>query len=117
MEKKKPISRTRVKKNEATNRNDVQKDAIVKSRISSGEDPALKSITDLVAYKIYQSADDRGPEANFITAENFVARYVSEQFTSIKSFDSRIKELGNDARALGSIADDIYNHYRERRAN
>ncbi|OHC04142.1 MAG: hypothetical protein A3G17_09110 [Planctomycetes bacterium RIFCSPLOWO2_12_FULL_50_35] len=76
MEKKKTISRTRVKKNEATNRNDVQKDAIVKSRISSGEDPALKSITDLVAYKIYQSADDRGPEANFITAENFVARYV-----------------------------------------
>ena len=117
MEKKKTTSRTRVKKNETVTRTDVKTDAIVKSRISSGEDLALKSITDLVAYKIYQSPDDRGPEANFITAENFVARYVSEQFTSIKSFDSRIKELGSDARALGSIADDIYNHYRERRTN
>lgn len=117
MEKKKTTSRTRVKKNEATNRTDVKTDAIVKNRISSGQDPALKSITDLVAYKIYQSPDDRGPDANFITAENLVTRYVSEHFASIRSFDSRIKEFGNDASALGSFADDIYNYYRERRTN
>lgn len=117
MEKKKTTSRTRVKKNETVTRTDVKTDAIIKGRISSGQDPALKSITDLVAYKIYQSPDDGGPEANFITAENFVARYISEQFSSIKSFDSRIKELGSDASALGSVADDIYNYYRKRKTS
>ena len=38
---------------------------IVKTMISRVKDVNLKMITDIVAYKIYQSPDDKGPELNF----------------------------------------------------
>ncbi|MFQ5862019.1 MAG: hypothetical protein ACE5IC_02755 [Candidatus Brocadiales bacterium] len=88
---------------------------IVRGRISEDEDIALRTITDLVAYKIYQSPEDKGPEVNFITAETFVAQYVSEHFASMEDFDRRLQELGRDVSALRSFADDIYKYYCEHR--
>lgn len=87
----------------------------VKNRISRNEDIALKTITDLVAYKIYQSPEDKGAEVNFITAETFVAHYVAEHFASMEEFDRRLKELGYGVGALRSFADKIYKYYCEHR--
>ena len=83
----------------------------VRGKIEKDEDIALKTIADLIAYKIYQSPEDKGPEVNLITAETFVAEYVSENFISIDDFDRRLKELGHDVSALRSFADDIYEHF------
>ncbi len=101
---KKPASRTRVEKYE-----------MIKGRIGKGEDVALKTITDLVAYKIYQSPEDKGPMMNFITAESFVAQFVSEHFANVKAFDKRLKGLRQDVNALASFADDVYRYYCEHR--
>lgn len=83
----------------------------IKDRISVGEDATLKTITNLVAYKISQSQNDKGPEMNFITAESAVAQFVSERFASIKAFDKRLKELRNSEDDLHSFADNVYQHY------
>lgn len=88
---------------------------VVRDRISKDEDIVLKTITDLVAYKIHQSPEDKGTEVNFITAETFVAQYVSEHFASMDEFDRRLKELGYGVSALRSIADNVYKYYCEHR--
>ncbi|MEE9200625.1 MAG: hypothetical protein V3V45_04185 [Candidatus Brocadiales bacterium] len=86
---------------------------VVKDRIEKEEDIALRTITDLVAYKIYQSPDDKGPEVNLITAETFVAEYISENFISLDDFDRRLQDLGHDVSALRAFADDTYEYYRK----
>ncbi|MBT6051278.1 MAG: hypothetical protein HOG49_31140, partial [Candidatus Scalindua sp.] len=45
----------------------------VKDKISSKKDITLKTITDLIAYKIAESSDDQGVDLNFISAQTFVA--------------------------------------------
>ncbi|OHB38834.1 MAG: hypothetical protein A3C38_06925 [Planctomycetes bacterium RIFCSPHIGHO2_02_FULL_50_42] len=87
---------------------------MVRNRIGRDKDMALMAITDLIAYKIYQSPEDKGPEVNSITAETFVAQYISENFTSLEDFDRRLQELGHDVSALRSFADNIYEHYCKR---
>ncbi|MFQ5957473.1 MAG: hypothetical protein ACE5KK_06855 [Candidatus Brocadiales bacterium] len=90
---------------------------MVKDRISKHEDIALKTITDLVAYRIYKSPEDKGAEVNFITAETFVSHYVSESFASMEDFDRRLQELGYGIGALRSFADNIYKYYCEHRTH
>ncbi len=87
---------------------------VVRDRIGKDKDIALRTITDLIAYKVYHSPDNKGPEVNLITAETFVAEYVSENFTSIEDFDRRLQELGHDVSALRSFAESIYEHYCKR---
>ena len=84
---------------------------MVRDRIGRDEDIALRTITDLIAYSIYHSSDDKGPEVNLITAETFVAEYVSKNFSSMEDFDRRLKELGHDVSALRSFSDDIYKYF------
>lgn len=87
---------------------------MVRDRIGRDKDMALRTITDLIAYKIYRSPEDKGPEVNSITAETFVAQYVSENFTSLEDFDRKLRELGHNVSALRSFADNIYEHYCKR---
>lgn len=86
---------------------------VIKDKIGKDKDIALKTITDLVAYKIYKSPEDKGAEVNFITAETFVAHYISEHFSSMEDFDRRLHELGYGIGALRSFADKIYEYYCE----
>ena len=83
----------------------------VKGSISSKKDITLKIITDLVAYKISESKDDKGPDLNFISAETFVAEYVSKNFRNKKELESKISKLGKDMKGLNRFADIVYNHF------
>ncbi len=83
----------------------------VKEQISKGESIALKTITDIVAYKIYQSPNDKGPEINYLTAETFVIQYISDHFVSMKDFQRRLEELGEGIYALRNFADQVYKFY------
>ncbi|MDR4505309.1 MAG: hypothetical protein MRK01_11050 [Candidatus Scalindua sp.] len=84
---------------------------LVKESISSKKDIILKTITDLVAYKISQSSNDKGPEMNFITAETFVAEYISKFFKSRRELENRISKLGNDMKGLGIFSDTVYSFF------
>lgn len=88
---------------------------IVRDTIRRGEDIALKTITDMIAYKVYQSPENQGPEINLITAETFVAHYVSENFVSLDGFHSRLEELGSGVSALRQFADTVYRYYCDQR--
>lgn len=83
----------------------------VKEKISKGEDIALKTITDIVAYKLYQSPENKGPEINFITAETFVVQYIADHFVSMRDFQRRLEELGQGIYALRSFAEEVYHYY------
>ena len=83
----------------------------VKEKIDKGEDIALKTITDIVAYKIYQSPEDKGPEINFIIAETFVVQYIADHFVSMRDFQRRLLELGEGIYALRSFAEEVYKYY------
>ncbi len=84
---------------------------IVKNIISTVRDVNLKMITDSVAYKIYLSPDDKGPEFNFISAETFVARYLSENFKNFRAFRRCLSDLGKGPYALEAFADLVYKYY------
>ena len=84
---------------------------IVKNMISKVKDVTLKMITDIVAYKIYQSPDDKGPELNFISAETFVAQYLSENFKNLREFRRCLTDLGKGSYALEAFADLVYKYY------
>ncbi len=83
----------------------------VKEAISKGEDIALKTITDIVAYKISQSPEDKGADINFVTAETFVVQYIADHFVSMRDFKRRLEELGQGIYALRSFAEQVYNYY------
>ncbi|HHT9117668.1 MAG TPA: hypothetical protein ACFYD1_03475 [Candidatus Hypogeohydataceae bacterium YC38] len=87
----------------------------VKESITKAENIALKAVTDIVAYKIYQSPENKGPEINFITAETFVAHYISEHFASMDDFRRKLEELGGGAGALRQFADTIYRCFCEQK--
>ncbi len=84
---------------------------MVKDDISSKKDITLKTITDLVAYKISQSSNDKGPDLNFISAQTFVAEYVSKNFKSKTELEKKLAKLGKDMKGLNAFADIIYNHF------
>lgn len=84
---------------------------IVKNIISAAKDINLKMITDIVAYKIYQSPEDKGPEFNFISAETFVAQYLSENFKNIREFRRCLSDLGKGQYAQEAFADLVYKYY------
>lgn len=85
----------------------------VKNKISSKEDITLKTITDLVAYKIAEGADDQGADLNFISAQTFVAEYVSKNFRNKEELEKKISKLGKgkDTKGLSAFADIVYNHF------
>ncbi|MFV1975295.1 MAG: hypothetical protein ACC651_06065 [Candidatus Scalindua sp.] len=83
----------------------------VKNNISSKIDITLKAITDLVAYKISESADDQGADLNFISAQTFVAEYVSKNFRNKEELEKKILKLGKDMKGLSAFADIVYNHF------
>lgn len=84
---------------------------IVKNMISKVKDVNVKMITDIVAYKIYQSPDDKGPDLNFISAETFVAQYLSENFKNLREFRRCLSDLGKGSYALEAFADLVYKYY------
>ena len=85
----------------------------VKNKISSKKDITLKTIADLVAYKIAESPDDQGVDLNFISAQTFVAEYISRNFRNRAELESKITRLGKgkDAKGLSAFADIVYNHF------
>ena len=85
----------------------------VKNNISSKKDITLKTVTDLVAYKISESIDDQGVDLNFISAETFVAEYVSKNFRNREELEKKISKLGKgkDTKGLSAFADLVYNHF------
>ncbi len=83
----------------------------VKNSISSKKDITLKTITDLVAYKISQSENDQGVDLNFISAQTFVAEYISKNFRNRGELDNKISKLGRDMKGLSAFADIVYNHF------
>lgn len=84
---------------------------VVKNLISTAKDADLKIITDIVAFKIYQSPEDKGPELNFLSAETFVAHYVSENFKNIPAFKEYLATLGKGDAALETFAQIVYYYY------
>ena len=83
----------------------------VKNNISSKKDITLKTITDLVAYKISESAYDQGVDMNFISAETFVAEYVSKNFRNKEELKKKISKYGKDMKGLRVFADTVYNRF------
>jgi len=83
----------------------------VKHNISSKKDITLKTITDLVAYRISESAHDQGAELNFISAETFVAEYISKNYRNKEEMEKKISKLGKDTKGLSAFADIVYNHF------
>ena len=85
----------------------------VKDKISSKKDIILKTITDLIAYKIAESSDDQGVDLNFISAQTFVAEYISRYFRNRAELESKITKLGKgkDTKGLSAFADIVYNHF------
>ncbi len=85
----------------------------VKNNISSKKDITLKTITDLVAYKIAESADDQGVDFNFISAQTFVAEYISRNFRNTEEFEIKISKLGRgkDMQGLTAFADIVYKYF------
>ncbi len=83
----------------------------VKNKISSKQDITLKAITDLVAYKISESPDDQGVDLNYISAQTFVAEYISRNFKNREELENKISELGKDMKGLSAFADIVYNHF------
>ncbi len=83
----------------------------VKNKISSKKDITLKTITDLVAYKIAESADDQGVGLNFISAQTFVAEYISRNFRNREELEKKISKLGKDMKGLSAFAGIVYNHF------
>ena len=88
---------------------------IIKNMISQGKDINLKMITDIVAYKIYQSPEDKGPELNFISAETFVSQYISENFKNLRAFKKCLEDLGGGSYAFELFADLVYKYYCQKR--
>ncbi|KKO19325.1 MAG: hypothetical protein DCC43_10960 [Candidatus Brocadia sp.] len=86
----------------------------IKSKIHSKEDIALKTLTDIIAYKIYESLEDKGPEANFLAAAEAVAQYVSEQFKDFDSFKGHVSQLGKEMKTINQFADTVYNYYQDK---
>jgi hypothetical protein len=84
---------------------------LVKDSISSKKDIILKTITDLVAYKISQSLNNKGPEMNFITAQTFVAEYVSKFFKSRRELENKISKLGKEMKGLRVFSDTVYGYF------
>ncbi len=84
---------------------------IIKNMITAVKDVNLKTITDIVAYKIYQSPDDKGPELNFISAETFVAQYISENFKNLGELRKCLADLGKGYLALDAFADLVFKYY------
>ncbi len=83
----------------------------VKNRIGSKKDIILKTITDLVVYKIAQSTNDQGVDLNFISAQTFVAEYISTNFKNHEELNKNISKLGKDMKGLNSLADIVYNYF------
>jgi hypothetical protein len=85
----------------------------VKNKISSKKDITLKTIADLVAYKIAESPDDQGVDINSISAQTFVAEYISRNFRNREELENKITKLGKgkDAKGLSAFADIVYNHF------
>ncbi len=83
----------------------------VKNNISSKKDIILKTITDLVAYKIAESADDQGVDLNFISAQTFVAEYISRNFRNKEEMEKKISKLGKDMKGLSAFADIVYDFF------
>ncbi|MBM4055087.1 MAG: hypothetical protein FJ264_10560 [Planctomycetes bacterium] len=84
---------------------------VVKKIISTARDIDLKTIADIVAYKIYQSPEDKGAELNFLSAETFVAHYVSENFKNIRAFKEYLSSLGKGHAALEAFAQIVFAYY------
>lgn len=83
----------------------------IKEMISTRKDISLVAITDMVAYKISQSLDDKGPEINYITAETFVALYVSKHFEDINAFKEELAKYDESMEGISKFADLIYDKY------
>ena len=83
----------------------------IKEMISTKKDISLVAITDMVAYKISQSAGDKGPEINYIAAETFVAQYVSKYFNDINTFKEKLTKYDESMEGISKFSDLIYNEY------
>ncbi len=75
------------------------------NKIRNAEDITLKTVTDLVAYKISESKDDMGANLNFISAHTFVAEYVSTNFRNKKELENKLSKLGKCVKGLNAFAD------------
>ncbi len=84
---------------------------VVKDDISSKKDITLKTITNLIAYKISQSSNDKGPDLNFISAQTFVAEYVSKNFRNKMELEKKLSKLGKDMKGLNAFADIVYDYF------
>lgn len=83
----------------------------IKDFISAKKDISLKTLTDMVAYKISQSSDDKGPEINYITAETFVAQYISQNFKDLAAFKDKLKNFGENLDGVELYADLLYRKF------
>lgn len=83
----------------------------IKERISAKKDISLKAITDMVAYKISQSSHDKGPEINYITAETFVAQYISKCFKDISTFKESLNKSDDNLKGIEKFSNLIYCKY------
>lgn len=89
----------------------------IMDRISSGKDISLKTITDFVAYKIKESPYDEGTEINLISAQTFIAQYISENFRDMDEFQNFLSRLGTGMDKLQKFAEIVYNVYCQRKSS
>lgn len=87
---------------------------LIKSKIHSTEDISLKTIADIIAYKIYESPENMGPESNFSVATEAVSQYVSENFKDFDSFKAHLSQLDKGMKSINEFADTVYNYYQDK---
>ena len=86
---------------------------LLKNALSGKKDVALKKITDLVAYKIYESQENLGEKANYLAAIDAIVQYISENFPDVHSFREKLSKINKGMLSVYKFADIIYEYYRE----
>ncbi len=84
---------------------------VVKNSISSKKDITLKTITTLVTHKISEGPNNKDPDVDFITAQTFVAEYVSKNYKNNTEFEKAVSKLGKEMKGLNVFAEKVYNHF------
>ena len=87
---------------------------LIKNKIHSREDISLKTITDILAYKMSESPEDMGPESNFLAAAEAVAQYISEKFKDMDSFTNQLSQLDKGMKSINQFADTVFNYYQDK---
>jgi hypothetical protein len=69
-----------------------------------------------VAYKIEEGPYDEGTAINIISAQTFIAQYISENFRDMDEFQNFLSRHGVGMDKLQNFAEMVYNEYCQKKS-